>query len=88
MTARDFEPLKKRDLVRRAAGELPRVVTASYDGTCTECQTGFVAGARIRRSMTGWMHAGCVIRVDDADLHQRMSARRERLRATKGSAAH
>lgn len=88
MTARNFEPLKKRDLVRAAASELPRVITAHHNGTCTECQTGFVAGTPIRRSNTGWMHAGCMIRPADTDLHQRMAERRERLRATKGTAAH
>lgn len=87
MTARNFEPAKKRDLVRAAAGTLPNVVDARYDGTCTECQIGFVAGARIRRSTTGWMHAACTIRVDGTDIVNRMQARRERLRAER-SAAH
>ncbi len=83
---RDFDAAKKRDLVRAAASDLPTVITANYDGTCTSCGAGFVKGSSIRRDHGGWMHAGCVIRTVDSDIVNRMQARRERLRAQRSDA--
>jgi hypothetical protein len=79
----------KKQLVRDSTNNLPKVVEAKYPGHCTECGTGWSEGARIRRSSTGWMHARCTINtMADADIHQRMSARREALKAARSQTAH
>ncbi len=92
MTKRDWQANElrtKRQLVRDAAGNLPNVIDAKFSGTCTECGTGWTEGARIRRSSTGWMHARCTLTtMANADLHQRMAARREALKATRSQTAH
>lgn len=92
MSKRNWEAERlrtKKQLVRDAAGNLPNVVDAKYPGTCTECGTGWAEGARIRRSSTGWMHAKCTINnMANADIHNRMAARREALKATRSQTAH
>lgn len=93
MSGLDWEREKvrrKRDLVKAAAGDLPRTITARFQGQCHVCKLWWKPGAKLARTTAdAWAHALCATEHNAAaDAASRLADRRQRLKATREPAAH